>query len=271
MCLVRMMTFNIRGAFHPEDGVNAWEHRAPLNVKTIKHYIPAVIGFQELQSGNLATYQEQLPEYHYVLGPEAGNEEPHDYNAIFWNSSLFELIDSGGFWLSKTPDKYSTDWSEGIRAATWVRFRCMNTNKQFLHINTHLDHISELARVEGSKVILQKIAQLQADDMPVFITGDFNCNPGSTAYSLFIEAGFGDTYLAAGNKDDGNSNTQHAYGGTKPSTAGQYSAFRRFDWILVGDSLHNVQIQSCIIVRDQEPPVYPSDHYPVLAEIIIGD
>ncbi len=96
MCNVRVMSFNIRGSFDTWDKVNAWDKRAALNFETIKRCAPDVIGFQELQSGNLETYRNQLSEYSYFLGPEGGNHEPHDYNPIFWNHSRLEMIDSGG-------------------------------------------------------------------------------------------------------------------------------------------------------------------------------
>jgi hypothetical protein len=45
-----------------------------LNVETVRRQAPDVIGFQELQSGNLDTYEEKLPQYRRVLGPRAGNK-----------------------------------------------------------------------------------------------------------------------------------------------------------------------------------------------------
>ncbi len=57
---IRVMSFNIRGSFDTWDNVNAWDKRAALNVETIKCHAPDVIGFQELQSGNLKTYRQQL-------------------------------------------------------------------------------------------------------------------------------------------------------------------------------------------------------------------
>src|SRR5919106_6292244 len=97
-CLLRVMTFNVRGSYY-KDGLNAWENRQPLNVETIKHYAPHLIGFQELQSGNLDVYKKRLAEYDYILGPKAGNEVPHEFNAIFFHPSKLELLRSGGFWL----------------------------------------------------------------------------------------------------------------------------------------------------------------------------
>ena len=67
------MSFNIRGAIL-SDGDNIWPVRANLNCETITKYSPDLIGFQELQTGNWETYEECLPEYGRILGPEYNNE-----------------------------------------------------------------------------------------------------------------------------------------------------------------------------------------------------
>ena len=234
-CLLRVMTFNVRGSYH-EDGVNAWNNRAPLNVETIKHHAPHLISFQELQGGNLDTYRKSLPEYSYVLGPEAGNRAPHEYNAIFYDPTRLEVLSSGGFWLSETPERYSSGWgTRCVRSANWVNLRWVDTGSSFLHLNTHLDHVSEPARVEGSKLILRKIAKIQkvkGNDPPAIITGDFNCAPGSFPYGNFMEDGFKDTYLAA----DDNIRVR-MLAPTTPSKA------RGIYWGVVGQS---VSIGSCL-------------------------
>lgn len=41
-------------------------------------------------------------------------------------------------------------------------------------------------------------------------------------------------------------------------------------WILTKDSAKKkLHTTSCEILRDAEPPVYPSDHYPVFAQLSI--
>jgi exonuclease III len=40
----------------------------------------------------------------------------------------------------------------------------------------------------------------------------------------------------------------------------------RIDWILFADSADTLRALSCEIIHDAQPPVYPSDHYPVVAE-----
>ena len=52
-------------------------------------------------------------------------------------------------------------------------------------MNTHLDNASEEARVNGAKLVREKILSF---DMPVVCTGDFNVNEGSTVYNLMNDA-----------------------------------------------------------------------------------
>jgi endonuclease/exonuclease/phosphatase family metal-dependent hydrolase len=101
------MSFNIRGSFRDKGKANAWGNRATPNVATIEHCAPDLIGFQELQSENLKTYRKRLPQYTQVLGPRYGNRKPYRFNAIFFDPSRLELLDTGGFWLSTTPVRHS--------------------------------------------------------------------------------------------------------------------------------------------------------------------
>ena len=53
------------------------------------------------------------------------------------------------------------------------------------------------------------------------------------------------------------------------------AVFWRVDWIMLRPGKQPgrqpVQTLSCTIVRDAEPPVYVSDHYPVVTELLIGE
>jgi endonuclease/exonuclease/phosphatase family metal-dependent hydrolase len=269
-CWIRVMSFNVRGSFRDRSGANTWDNRAALNVETIVRWAPSLIGFQELQRGNLETYRERLPQYAYILGPRYGNRAPHSFNAIFFDAELLELLGSGGFWLSETPERYSASWgTRVVRSATWARLRFSGTGLSFLHLNTHLDHVSQLARVEGSRLILRELPKLLKDELPVVVTGDFNCRPGTPTYHNFVEGGFVDTYLAAGNEDTVDANTFHAFKGTRYRVVRPNLGPRRIDWILLKDPRRRIRAVSHSIVRDHDKDsgVYPSDHYPVFADL----
>lgn len=253
------MTFNVRGSHHP-DGENAWERRAALNVSVIERYGPDLIGFQELQDGNLRTYDARLPGYERALGPRYENRRPHARNAIYWNPRRLKLLDAGGFWLSETPEEFSRSWDAAhVRSANWARFRLLPDGPELLHLNTHLDHKSGAARARGAKLIVQRLA----GGAPVVLTGDFNCEPGSITYQTFTEAGFVDVHLAAGNPP---ANTFHRFRGEHFQKKDREG---RIDWILTRDDSGGSRwkAHSCAIIRDAEPPVYPSDHYPVAASL----
>ena len=72
------------------------------------------------------------------------------------------------------------------------------------------------------------------------------------------KGGLSDTYVMAGNTEK--MSTYHGFKGKNfEYTDG------RFDWILVRGFVTNV----CTVIKDEQPPIYTSDHYPVLADIQI--
>lgn len=272
--IIRVMSFNIRGASH-RDGINAWEGRAHLNVGTIKKHAPDVIGFQELHAPNLVVYREELPGYARLLGPAYGTEKLEEFAAIFYDPDRFEELDAGGFWLSDTPGKSSASWgNEVVRSVNWAVLRCRRTGVAFLHTNTHLDHASERARLEGNKLIVRQTAETLENHghPPTVVTGDFNCRPGSEPYKAFLEHGFRDTFLAAGNEDDETSYTFHAFRGTDFRPEHTDKPFGRIDWILLKDTAGRFEVLSHEIVRDAdgEAGIYPSDHYPVVSDLTVN-
>jgi endonuclease/exonuclease/phosphatase family metal-dependent hydrolase len=271
---IRVMSFNIRGSSRDRGRANAWANRASANVETIERCAPTLIGFQEFQRGNLKTYRRRLPGYAHVLGPRYANRPPHSFNAIYFDPARLELLDSGGFWLSRTPERYSASWeTRVVRSANWALFGLSEAGMTLVHLNTHLDHVSPLARREGSRLILQKLSELREDigtGIPLIVTGDFNCRPGTPTYLNFIEGGFVDVYLATGNEEGKDANTFHAFKGSRYQDAHPDRGPRRIDWILLKDPDRRMAVKSCSIVRDNDESsgVYPSDHYPVLADLV---
>ncbi|MDP9379666.1 MAG: endonuclease/exonuclease/phosphatase family protein [Chloroflexota bacterium] len=249
---LKVMSFNIRGSTYKEDGANQWKYRAGLNVWTIQRHGPDLVGFQELQRGNLRTYQEEMPRYNYP--------------AIFWKPSKLQLLEWGGFWLNPTLDRPVPGWDAVlVRSANWARFGSVGDGATFLHLNTHLDHIGERSRLESSRLIIARLSELREDEEPLLVTGDFNSSPDSTAYKLFTDFGFRDSYLDAGGE---NTQTSHAFRGREyvpPHGSG------RIDWILTSDGGDlGFQARSGAILHDAKPPLYPSDHYPIVTELTLS-
>lgn len=259
-----IMTFNVRGSRH-RDGKNVWRKRAPLNVSVIERHSPDLIGFQEHQVGNRRVHDAKLKGYERISGPRYENRSPHAHNAIYWRPERLEMIERGKFWLSQTPEKFSRSWgSSHVRSANWACLRHLPDGPEFVHLNTHLDHKSGRARQAGAKLIVKRLEEISAG-MPVVLTGDFNCDPGSATYRIFAEANFTDAHLAANNPP---ANTFHRFRGEDFEPRKKPGRELRIDWILLRDgSRGRWSVSSCEILRDAEPPLYPSDHYPVLARL----
>lgn len=76
-----------------------------------------------------------------------------------------------------------------------------------------------------------------------------------------------DAYRAAGHADSAAASTFHGlHGDAYFALEWGDEAFWRIDWILTHAGATGLQATSCTIVRDAQPPIYPSDHYPVVAE-----
>jgi endonuclease/exonuclease/phosphatase family metal-dependent hydrolase len=277
MSVIRVMTFNVNGAWEApslEGNPNSWSKRAPYNVETIQAAAADLMGFQEVEAANWDYYQRSLREYSAVKGNEY-DVAPYAANtSIFWKTSRFELLEAGEFWLSRTPDEPSGGWGVPYpMGVTWIKVRARESGVPILVLNTHLEDgvEGERFRVESSKLIVERVSQLQVGGLPVVLLGDFNCNPDSQTHHMFSEAGFTDTHLASGNQD-GQDSTIHLYEGEKYSAfhySGGANTFWRIDWILLRDGVQRWQTRSCRLVREARPPLYPSDHYPVVAELLL--
>lgn len=267
---IRVMTFNIFQSPLQEEDIqffsDVWANRADFNVATIKRYKPDIIGFQEFCPDHWQTYREQLSEYlAYGVELEAGN-------VIFWKPSRFERIANGFFWLGDNPHERKPDWgAEDPMSAMWVKLKDLTSGFEFLHLSTHFDDESEEARVKSCKLVLEQLAPLRENnELPVILTGDFNCNPWSPVYREFLVNGFINTFRAAGHGDSVETSTFHGFHG-KDYFALEWGSevFWRVDWILSRDGRQRFQTTSCTIVRDAAAPVYASDHYPVVTELLL--
>jgi endonuclease/exonuclease/phosphatase family metal-dependent hydrolase len=271
MTAFHVMTFNINGAFPRRAAAKAWANRAGLNVRTILKHVPDLLTLQEVEQANLDTYRAELHGYNHIRGNCYTAVEPWQWTSIFWRHDRFTLVAAGEFWLSDTPDVPSMHWGlDEPHGVTWARLRCRDSGAEILLCNTHLEDgaAGEYARNRSAELLAARLPRMQGDAACTILAGDFNCNPDSLPHRTLRAAGFRDTYREAGNVD-GAVSSFHGYEG------GAYDARRwggadpywRVDWILVRDGSGRVEAATCAVARDAEPPVYPSDHYPVIAEL----
>lgn len=253
-----VMTFNIRyGTAH--DRQNNWPNRQDMVVNMLRHYDADIIGTQELLPFQADYITHWLPEYRWFGAPR-NHEQLPERSAILYKWRELVPMESGTFWLSETPTVFaSTSWNTSVaRVATWARFHHLETGTTFFVYNTHLDHISQDARLNGTRVILEH-AKEHAADHPVVFMGDFNAKAGENeAYHVARdEGGFHDAWLEATERR-GPTTTWNAFRAADPASD------QRIDWILTrGGFLTDL----CETVTYSEDNRQVSDHFPVFAKL----
>ena len=104
---IKVISYNIRYN-NPNDGKDIWENRRSSVVDFIKNKNPDFLGLQEVTLSQLTYLNTNLTEYSYVgVGREDGKTKG-EYSPIYYKKSLFELLKTETFWLSKTPGSISS-------------------------------------------------------------------------------------------------------------------------------------------------------------------
>ncbi len=254
---MRIITCNIRTS-RADDGVNNWENRKHLCADVIRSREPHIVCFQEMTAEQAGFIADELEGFSWV----GAIDEPTTYgpvNSIFVSREAFTLTSSGSYWLSKTPHiSGSKSWDSAcVRLATWVRLREKPSRMEYRVINTHLDHVSQKARVRQAGLIAAD-ARAFPPEFPQILTGDFNCDFTNRAIHVLQDAGFEDTYQKThGTLDPGT--TFHRFLGDEFE-----AKIGKMDWIMTRGKLAT---SGADIIKDRENGRYPSDHYFVTADV----
>lgn len=248
-------TFNLRYA--SAERPNSWTARRPVVRDCLRQLAPDLIGTQEGLHQQLKDIAADLPDYDWIgTGRDGGNTG--EFMAIFYRRDRFEALATNHFWLSDTPEVVaSSTWGNTCkRMVTWVRFRERSSGREFYFWNTHFDHEVEAARQKGAALIRERVEALKSD-LPIVLTGDFNCAAGrSQAFDTLVkEGGFTDTWSAARMRVNEPLNSFHGY--QTPKTNGV-----RIDWVLVRGA---ATVDKTEVVNFSKDGQYPSDHFPVAA------
>ena len=255
-----VMTFNMRYD-NPEDGQNNWRFRRERIAGVIKAQEVDVLGTQELLSNQFDDLSGLLTGYQGVGVGRLDGAESGEYCAVFFRKDRFTLLDSGTFWLSETPEVVgSLGWDgAGERIATWVVLRDRDGRELFF-IDTHLDHVGQVARDEGVSLLMKRIETLSGG-RPVILTGDFNSEPGSS--------------VVAHVQKDGVLRDAKAIAAQRSGTDWSFSDFGQIpeaerpllDYIFVSGDIEAVRYE---VLPDTFDGGYVSDHAPVMAVVKIA-
>lgn len=253
---ITVMSTNVR-FYNPLDFLKkSWFYRASLIVDDVNRVKPDIIGFQEATFIHYNYLTEAMPDYSSEMAYR-DNFVLSEGCPIFYRTDKFELIDSGSFWLSETPEVMSKDWgSEHYRICVYVVLKEIATGKEFAVFNTHLDHTSDEARINGIKVVLDKIAEF--GDIPAILMGDMNAKEDTETMKSAYES-FDDAMKAAPVTED--TPTYHNWGNAEKA--------KRIDYILT--SKLDATVFEYHVLDNCHDGVYSSDHASIYVKLKIND
>lgn len=250
-------TFNLRFA-NPADSGNLWQNRLPAAAGLIRFHGFDILGTQEGLRRQLDDLAKALPDYEwYGMGRDDGKTKG-EHSAIFFKTKRFELLDMGDFWLSQTPAEPSLGWDARCckRICTWVYLKDRQSGRKLWVFNAHYDHEGQQARTESSKLILKRMKQMTHGE-PTLLLGDLNGSRATECYNIIATSGVvEDTYNNSPVRYDNNPSFQAFGRQLQGSDVIDHifctSQLKVLRWGILSDSYHGK---------------YPSDHFPVLAEL----
>ncbi|HUE81105.1 MAG TPA: endonuclease/exonuclease/phosphatase family protein [Pyrinomonadaceae bacterium] len=256
---LRVMSFNIRYD-EPRDKENAWPNRKELVASMIRFHRADLVGVQEALKHQLEDLEKLLPGYDWVGVGRDDGKEAGEFSAILYRKYRLTVIENVTFWLSETPSvPGSKGWDAAFpRIVTRAKFKDKTSGKSFFHFNTHFDHRGVRAREESARLLLERIDSI-AGSTPVIVTGDFNFNEASTGYKILV---------AKDSLRDARYASQYGHHGPT-STFNEFKALVpewRIDYVMVKGSIKVLQHGALADTWDGR---FPSDHLPVLAEVLI--
>ena len=235
-----------------------WVSRAPRYIEVIKKNKFEIFGMQEPRKNQVDDVVAGTS-FRSLGGGRDDFKDAGEFNNIVYDPKRFELLDGGTFGLSEHPETPGCiSWKSACpRIATWGVFRDRLTGKKFYYCNTHLDHVSEEARVNGIRLVLEH-AERNGKGCPVLLTGDFNAFPDSEVYKMTSQH-LHDACRISQTPHTGPAKTFHGWGSEKVRNA-------PIDYIFVSDGVRVLRAYT----DDTKPSgEFASDHYPVIAEIVL--
>ncbi len=273
-------TYNIRNENQYDySRGNGWKQRCPVITQLIRFHDFDIFGAQEVLYGQVNDMLSQLPEYSYVGVGRDDGKNAGEFSPIFYKKEKLLLLQSGTFWLSETDDKPSVGWDAALpRICTWGKFQIKESGSYFWFFTLHMDHIGVKARLESSKLVLNKIMTLCGNE-PVILTGDFNVDQTNDGYKFLADSGhLFDTYETA--------DIRYAQNGTFNDFNPTLKTDSRIDHVFTTKALHatrhgvltdsywsTAENSATIASSDNTPKEQshinrpPSDHYPVVVKI----
>lgn len=276
---IRLATFNVQCG-HLLTGP-AWADRRPLMRRSIELARADVLGLQEVLPSTLGDMASLVAPLTLVPGPSTGpyrwsgsilsreRAQAGEHLPIAYRADRFELYESGGFWVSETPDKPGAllPLAPGPFLVHWVRLGLSDTPESLLVLNAHFGH-APWHHAPTARIVAEQLSRLEAagaqnvdhptSDTSVFLVGDFNALRSSALLRSLTSpsgAGFVDGARSAAERTGPAVTFHWGRGATRLGLT--------LDYVLARTPRRASRAE---VIDQHEGWLYPSDHHLVVVE-----
>jgi endonuclease/exonuclease/phosphatase family metal-dependent hydrolase len=255
---ITLISFNVRYG-HAEDGPNSWPFRREWVPAYLRELDADILGLQEAYDDQVRAVHAGLPGYGRVGVGRDDGVCAGEHCVIFYRADRFAVVAEGTFWFSDTPELAgSRTWGNSLpRICTWACLADGHTGRSLRVCNLHLDHAVQPARLRSVHLLAERIAAWH-DSAPVIVMGDFNAEEDDPVVTHLQERGshaLVDTFRVV-HPDAAAICTYHGFRGGEIGS--------KIDYILAS---RDVTVLDAAIIRSTRGGRYPSDHYPVTAQL----
>lgn len=278
---IKVGTYNVRLSTGDRDTPNSWASRRSALVELVRNLGLDVFGMQEVLPEQASYFRGQLVDWAFTGDHRGLDRRSSEACPVFYRKTRFEALKAGTFWLSATPDvPGSKSWNSACpRICSFVVLRDRHSGKRFCFANAHADHRSAEARERGLSLVLERMGDF-GGGVPIVFVGDHNCHEND-APAVKVASLLKDAIHASETTPEG---PWRSFTGWKwrPREYAAAEALKleaegrnqsgetgsRIDFIYVSPA---VRVLCYKTVADSRPglPLYPSDHFPVVAEILL--
>ena len=243
--------------------VGDWETRKGALDAAFKSIDADVFAFQEMESfqrgsdGSVNLARDWLVERNpgFAVGATGPWREFPPTQPIFFRRDRFDLLDQGWFFFSDTPDViYSRTFNGSWPAfASWVHLRDRQSGEAFRVLNLHFEYRSGSTRLLSAELVAERITPWITAGERVILVGDTNARHGAPTMEILADPGI--TFL--------------------PVTGATYHFDRGLNLFGAIDHIgHSAGLRPVgppVVLREKFEGEWPTDHYPVVADLVIQD
>lgn len=257
---MKVMTFNLRCDFFM-DFKNRWDERRNLVFDIVNKYDCDIIGTQEATEKMFNDISNNIDAFNIIGNPRSKKLFSERNDILI--SKKHKVSDYRTFWLRDNYDKIGrSKWYSMFPRICTTAIIELENSKRIRICNSHLDFLLPQARAYELKKLSEFIKKEQEkEDLPLIIMGDFNSNPNSKLIKNFKSGNIFDKRLVAVQDMNKELYTKATMGHFKNKEKGSH-----IDYIFVSEEFEIIDVE---IVKYNVNGKYPSDHYPLMAEINI--